>query len=332
MIIVLSQDTRELTTEEVVDWVRALGGECARLNADDITAAHPFRLEVDADGPRLHFTLDGTSFTDRDVGAVWLRRWSRSALPTVKPSGGMEGIAARINGHLAGEASAVSQALFSALGRAGWLSRPGDGNVSKLDVLAAAVAVGLEIPATLVTNVRDEIEAFRRAHGRIVSKSVGEVEMFPVFGRSYALYTSEATEEDIAALPATLFPTLVQAMVEKAFEIRAFYLDGELYASAIFSQADEQTAVDFRRYNRERPNRTVPFTVPGEVATRLRALMERLELKTGSIDLIRTPGGRYLFLEVNPGGQFGMVSHPCNYGVEKKVAEYLIRMDRDAAR
>ncbi|HEY0036114.1 MAG TPA: hypothetical protein VGB66_05465, partial [Longimicrobium sp.] len=59
---------------------------------------------------------------------------------------------------------------------------------------------------------------------------------------------------------------------------------------------------------------------------------ESLEMRTGSIDLIRTRDGRHVFLEVNPAGQFGMVSHPCNYGLEKKVAEYLIRMDADAAR
>ena len=332
MILVLSQDMRELTTEEVVDWIRALGGSCARLNADDLTAAQPFRLEVDGSGPRLHFLLDGIEFTDRDVRAVWLRRWGRSAQPAVTSVAGMEGVATRINTHLVAESNALGRALFSSLARAHWLGNPGDGSVSKMDMLRAAVAVGLEIPATLITNVRDEIEAFRRAHGRIITKTVGEVDMFPIFGKSYGLYTSEAGEADVAALPETVFPTLVQALVEKAFEIRAFYLDGDLYSSAIFSQAAEQTSLDFRRYKRDRPNRTVPYLVPPETAAKIRALMEALGMRTGSIDLIRAPDGRHVFLEVNPAGQFGMVSHPCNYGVEKKVAEYLIRMDRDAAR
>jgi hypothetical protein len=33
---------------------------------------------------------------------------------------------------------------------------------------------------------------------------------------------------------------------------------------------------------------------------------------------------------VNPAGQFGMVSHRCNYRLEKRVAEYLIDRSRDA--
>jgi glutathione synthase/RimK-type ligase-like ATP-grasp enzyme len=159
---------------------------------------------------------------------------------------------------------------------------------------------------------------------------VGEAEIYQYFGNSYGLYTAEVSEQDVAALPETVFPSLVQAMVEKSWEVRAFYLAGDLYAMAIFSQGDRQTEVDFRRYNRARPNRAVPYRLPGEVAEKLRALMRELAMETGSLDLIRTPDGRHVFLEVNPAGQFGMVSHRCNYRLEKRVAEHLIERSRDA--
>jgi D-alanine-D-alanine ligase-like ATP-grasp enzyme len=51
--------------------------------------------------------------------------------------------------------------------------------------------------------------------------------------------------------------------------------------------------------------------------------MNKLDLNCGSIDMIVTPKNEYVFLEVNPVGQFGMVSYPCNYNLEKKIAEYL---------
>ena len=34
---------------------------------------------------------------------------------------------------------------------------------------------------------------------------------------------------------------------------------------------------------------------------------------------------QYVFLEVNPEVQVGMVSYPCNYYLEKKLAEELIK-------
>src|SRR6185369_209237 len=102
---------------------------------------------------------------------------------------------------------------FATLGGAYWLTRPGDGSVNKLAVLRAAAEAGLEIPATLVTNRRAEIERFRREHGRVITKSVGEAEIFSYFGNAYGLYTAEVRDDALAELPETVLPTLVQAMV-----------------------------------------------------------------------------------------------------------------------
>jgi ATP-GRASP peptide maturase of grasp-with-spasm system len=330
MILVLSQAAQEATTEEVVDWIRALGGDCVRLNGDDVAGAQAYHVEIDAAGPRLRFDLDGREFTSAEVRAVWLRRWGRIDPTTVKPEPGLETLAQRMEAHLNAEVNAAAKSLFSALRDACWLTRPGDAGINKLDVLRVAARVGLDIPPTLVTNRREEIERFRAEHGRVITKSIGEAEIFALFGNSYGLYTAEVGDDDVAALPDTVLPTLVQAMVEKSWEIRAFYLAGALYAMAIFSQGDRQTAVDFRRYNRAKPNRSVPYRLPDDVAEKLRALMAELELDTGSIDLIRTRDGRHVFIEVNPAGQFGMVSHRCNYRLEKRVAEYLIDRSRDA--
>ena len=110
----------------------------------------------------------------------------------------------------------------------------------------------------------------------------------------------------------------------KKYEVRVFYLDPEFYSMAIFSQRDDQTQVDFRKYNLEKPNRCVPYELPKAIEHKLKALMNILDLNSGSIDLIVNKDDDYIFLEVNPVGQFAMVSEPCNYFLEKKVAEFLI--------
>ena len=82
---------------------------------------------------------------------------------------------------------------------------------------------------------------------------------------------------------------------------------------AIFSQADKQTSIDFRNYNYEKPTRRVPYKLPKKFEDKLREFMKLAYLNTGSIDIIRNEKNEYVFLEVNPVGQFGMVSKPCNY-------------------
>ena len=51
--------------------------------------------------------------------------------------------------------------------------------------------------------------------------------------------------------------------------------------------------------------------------------MNLLNYKTGSIDMLLDSAGNYYFLEINRIGQFGMVSIPCNYNIEKKIANTL---------
>ena len=97
---------------------------------------------------------------------------------------------------------------------------------------------------------------------------------------------------------------------------------------AIFSQKDNKTQEDFRNYNRTKPNRFVPYVLPDNICKSIIKLMKKMNLKTGSIDLIKSANdNKYYFLEINPSGQFGMVSKPCNYYLEKKMAEYLVHLN-----
>jgi len=194
-------------------------------------------------------------------------------------------------------------------------------------VLRRAAREGIATPATLVTTEREALRRFCAEHGAVITKPIGEVEAFITGEVSHFLYTTPLGPAEIEALPERFAPSLFQERIEKAYELRVFYLDGEFHAMAIFSQNDPQTRADFRQYNRERPNRNVPYRLRPELAERLLRLMAGLELETGSLDLLVTPDGREVFLEINPVGQLGMVSHPCNYQLERKIAQLLLRKE-----
>ncbi|MNR05029.1 hypothetical protein D3C85_1210330 [compost metagenome] len=116
------------------------------------------------------------------------------------------------------------------------------------------------------------------------------------------------------------FPSLITGLVEKDVEIRTFYIDGHFFSMAIFSQSSEKTKIDFRKYGN---NRNEPYKLPNEIEDKLRKVFNELELNCGSIDLILDKDGNYVFLEINPVGQFGMTSEPCNYNLEEIVVKYL---------
>jgi len=120
------------------------------------------------------------------------------------------------------------------------------------------------------------------------------------------------------------FPSLIQDYIEKKYELRIFYLRGSFYSMAIFSQNDAKTKVDFRNYNSDIPNRKVPFKLDQEQESKLKLLMETININCGSIDMIVTKDNSFYFLEVNPIGQFGMLSKPCNYSLEKIISQDLM--------
>jgi len=226
--------------------------------------------------------------------------------------------------HIFRELQGVSYFLFSRLASAKWLSDPAIASVNKLQVLKLAAEMGLDIPETIVTTSKEEARRFAARHGEIITKSISELLMCNFGKKMYANYTSSVPEEFLENEAwQGAFPSLFQEKLRKKYEIRIFYLDGKCYSMAMFTQNNVMTQTDFRKYSHDRPARTVPYRLQPQVEDKLRSLMKALRLDTGSIDMVRTVDGRDVFLEVNPIGQFGMVSEPCNYFLEEKVARAL---------
>jgi len=330
MILILSQSAMEPTTEEVMDWLEALGARCVRLNGDDLDGRAAVRLEIAGDQATLAFMADGFELPLSEIGAVWFRRWlldRRHEMASLleETTADSHKLHYDLRRHLTQESRALSSFVFSHFAGRPWLSHPRKANLNKLDVLTRAARAGFATPATLVTTEREELLRFAAVHGRVITKPVGDVDMFIEGERSHFLFTTALDRAAIEALPERFAPSLFQEHLDKQYELRIFYLAGACHAMAIFSQSDAQTRTDFRHYNRERPNRNVPYRLSAETAERIRLLMDDLGLETGSIDLLQARDGREVFLEINPVGQLGMVSKPCNYRLEKKVAEHLIR-------
>ena len=72
-----------------------------------------------------------------------------------------------------------------------------------------------------------------------------------------------------------------------------------------------------------RSARTSAATLPPDVEDSLRALMSELGLVYGAVDLRLTPEGEYVFLEVNPAGEFLFSEHGSGQPITDAVASWL---------
>lgn len=194
--------------------------------------------------------------------------------------------------------------------------------LNKLQVLQYAHSLGIRIPATWIGTSKTELAPFYQAHqGQIITKPLSHAP-FPTSGaQAQTIYTERITPERWEAIPDQFGPSFFQEAIEKIFEVRLLYLDGQIFAAALFTQ-QQGPKTDFRKYL-ALPYRTVPFSLPKIEQQRLHLLMQRLKLNFGVVDYLVTPQNQLVFLEVNPHGQYEMFCQPCQFPAAQTIAAWL---------
>jgi glutathione synthase/RimK-type ligase-like ATP-grasp enzyme len=101
-----------------------------------------------------------------------------------------------------------------------------------------------------------------------------------------------------------LAPTILQPYVEKAYELRCVVIGERIFAAKLNSQANEVTRKDWRAADLETELEHDVYELPGHVEAALRRLMRSFEINFASIDMIVTPDDEFVFLDLNPNGQW----------------------------
>ncbi|MEO4005046.1 grasp-with-spasm system ATP-grasp peptide maturase [Flavobacterium sp. CAU 1735] len=203
-----------------------------------------------------------------------------------------------------------------------------DNYASKLKMLNVALSLGIKIPDVLITGNNLELYQFTTKHKKVITKPIKNPYINFKFNSHSIKFSTRSkllTKDDLEEKESFFSPSFFQKYIEKKYEIRSFYSDGLFKSMAIFSQQNEKTKIDFRNYDRIRPNRCVPYLLPKTLERKLHKLMIQMGLNCGSFDIIVTPQNQYYFLEVNPIGQFQWVSLNCNYYIEKLIAKRLTK-------
>ena len=323
-------------TDKVINWIKAFGKSFVRINPSDFQPLVSNIRRSNQDDS-IQFEFKGKRFEDKDISAVWFRRHNYTfAHPDLnlilnRAGQAMDTLSQlnidQVKRNLKNEYETIRNYVFGKLQKSPIvLGHWRENNENKLEVLDIAARVGLNIPASCIVSDLNQLET---SCSGLITKSLSYSPNLFIEKTKTPLssYTSKIPESKKQEKGEPLFWSFIQEEIPKKVEIRVFYLGGKCYSMAIFSQSSKETTTDFRNYDVKKPNRNVPFQLPEAIEQKLQALMKELKLNTGSIDLILNTRGEYIFLEVNPVGQFGMVSGPCNYYLGKKVAAFLAGMN-----
>lgn len=327
-MILIFATSRDVSSSKVVRQLHDLGETAVlRINHDD-PERRPVEIDLGDESLRLRY---GEVVVELgEIRAVWYRKgnfWFDNLVGPPIEIEGHPGLSSTLNAKLANEDARARDYFHHLLAtRTRTLGHAKQGQFGKLVNLSLARAVGLSTPASIVSNRRDAFLLPARAGVRLVSKAMSDGVYAFDFEKAngYTSYTEQLQADRLATLPSHIPLSLAQHQIEKEYELRIFFLDGDFYSAAIFSQADSATAVDYRKYNYARPNRMVPYQLPQDIEQKLRELFRRLQLNTGSVDMIVDRDGSHCFLEINPSGQYEGIAELCNLDLNRRIADWLV--------
>jgi len=312
MILIQSIES-DIITEYTIRWLNFKEVEYTLLT-NDVVKSSTYSI-----GNKLNcilLNINGKSIKLTDINVVWYRRSTFTLDTKLNKNKYPKVFEDNIKKFENKEYTALRQFIFTQLENKFIINSPKDEHTNKLQNLQNALKVGLEIPETFITNQYLNLDI----SFEVIIKPISEIVNF-----YYKQYQCLTRTELFSSNKINDFPTLFQKRIPKYFEIRTFYLRESCYSIAIFSQSNDNTLLDYRNYDLYNPTRSVPYKLPDLIEQKLIALMKSLKLNSGSIDIIYSTNNKYIFLEINPLGQFYNVSYYGNYYLEKKIAEMLIK-------
>ncbi|MGS2762063.1 grasp-with-spasm system ATP-grasp peptide maturase [Sinomicrobium sp. M5D2P9] len=330
MILIFSIEN-ELSTSSVIKWLKHYDQEVVRINADD----HTYKF-CQMNNKGIFFTNTKTDHTYNllDAKSCWWRRTGLSLTNFLwedpKEKFIVDGfdLTPLVNGNkslLKSEAISLKKYIFKRIYDKCKINigTPWTYSLNKLEVLDIAREEGLKVPYYEIISKTNQILQ-SKIQTEFVTKSIAEGIYEVVDNYSFYSYTELNLKENYKESEIPLFPSMIMDVIRKKMEIRTFYLDDSFYSMAIMSQSSDQTKTDFRKYLESKPNKCEVYKLPEEIEQKLKRIFKRLTLNSGSVDLIVNQQDEYVFLEINPVGQYAMTSEPCNYNLDKEIAKYLI--------
>ena len=317
MILCLTHSNDFYTIDIVQQHLLKSGYSSFRLNTDEFATSYRLNYSLQSNIRECFISVNGQKIYASQIQAVWYRKlWNFKIPPELDPS---------YRDVFLKEYQTYLHIFFNSLNRVPWMNNiDADHAVcnDKLNQLMVAQAAGLKIPASVFTNETGIINNFfEQCNGNMIVKLHGALSK-SMDGNDRFFPTTRLALEDLANLDSLAYcPMIFQEYIPKAYELRIVYVDGEFFTGQITVDAEKYT--DWRTATGiHMPWKK--YTLPVELQYKIGKVMNELGLSFGAIDMIRHTNGEYVFLEVNPQGEWGMLQKHLSYPIGETIAEKLI--------
>lgn len=322
-ILIITRSDDNESVELVAEAIARKGGHTIRFDTDRYPTEVRLTAYYGASGSgsdeRLTLTNEEGEFDLREVTAVWHRRLNFGArLPTT-----LDG---QMRHASLGEASAAAHGMLASLKafRVDHVRHIRHAENKQLQ-LQAARELGLDIPRTLTTNEATAARAFARScEGEVVMKMLSSFAIYDE-AKELVVFTNPVKPEDLEDLSGlNLCPVTLQELVPKSLELRVTVVGNRVLTASLDSQVSARAAHDWRRDGVQMLQDWRPYQLPVEIEEKILRLMDYFSLNYGAIDIILTPDGKHVFLELNPAGEFFWLERTPGLPISHAIADLLL--------
>ena len=255
-------------------------------------------------------------FDASEIKAVWYRRPLLAEPETDNPL---------FKAYIRDEREGYTTYFFNSLQKACWISFPPNIELARNKILQLEYALqeGFSIPDTLITTDINSFKEFYETHEkRVIIKSI-KGHWYDRMGNKDYLFFTSLLEEDKLPTEGSLktAPCLFQGYIEKELELRATVVGNKVFTAGIYSQEDSESKIDWRLGTGRIRHAT--YNLPVKIENKLVRINERFGLKFGAYDLILTPQGEYVFLELNPNGQWVWIEEKTGLKIKESLVDLL---------
>ncbi|MFR9726040.1 ATP-grasp ribosomal peptide maturase [Streptomyces sp. MS19] len=297
------------TTDLVVDELYDRGVPVVRFDSGDFPTTLSFAAHITPHGVRGSLTTPTRTADLARVRSMYYRRPSGFTFPHLDEQTARFAITQARYG-LGGVLASLPDCLY-----VNHPHRIGDAEF-KPSGLAAAVASGFHVPATLITSEPIEAREFVRRYRSVVYKPLS-TPLYRVDGVSSTVRIERVAADEIdASVSGTAH--LFQHVVDKVADVRLTVMGERIFAVRIDSGLlDWRTDYSKLTYS--------VVEVPEGVEKPIRAYLEHFGLVFGAFDFAVDAVGRWWFLECNSSGQWAWLEPETGLPMTAAMADLLER-------
>lgn len=278
------------------------------------------RLNIDPIKKIVKIATTDTELTNDNISGILWRRLVSPDLTNLNMSNAM------IN-YIDLEYQAFFEELEYVLNDIVWVSKPSKIINARHKGLQLALAneVGFKTVDTIFTNWPHEALNFY-INDKTIFKSIRSPRIPIKDNKHSTIFTTLLKKQDLEMINGIKScPGIFQRFIEKTKDIRVSVFSNNVFAVEISSQEQVYSKVDFRRGAKNLKHDI--HMLPKDIVEKCLLITKKLGLNFGAIDLVLNKDNEYIFLEINPNGQWGWLEEITKLPMRRNLINILFNKE-----